>query len=72
MGCLDVLRPGTHRYTPAEWPRFWEDPANRFDHPLEETLAYLNEQVLLGMFRLAIQAAAQNRRRELRRSRDRR
>ena len=64
-------RPGTQQYTPAEWLRFWEDSANRYDHPVRETLAYLDERVLLGVFRLAIQAVAQNRRRELRRLRNR-
>ena len=66
MGRLDGLPSGTNQYTPAEWLQFWADPANRYSHPLEGTLAYLNEHVLLSVFRLAVQAAAQNRRRELR------
>ena len=60
------------QYTASEWLAFWRDPANRFEHPLEETLAYLNEQLLLSIFRMATRAAVQNHRRELRRSRDQR
>ena len=59
--------PGTNQYTQVEWLQFWAGPPNRYSHPLEKTLAYLNEHVLLSVFRLAFQAAAQNRRREFRR-----
>ena len=56
------------QYSASEWLAFWRDPANRYEHPLEETLAYLNEHLLLSVFRMATRAASQNHRRNLRRS----
>ena len=64
-------RPGA-QYSAAEWFQFWREPANRYEHPLEGTLAYLNEQLLLSVFRMATRAAIQNHRRDLRRSRGQR
>ena len=29
-------------YSDSEWLAYWQNPANRYEHPLEETLAYLN------------------------------
>ena len=62
---------GTHRYTPEEWLRRWADPSNRYEHPLEETVVYLNEWALVRLFRLATRAAAQNQHRHWRRLRSR-
>ena len=60
------------QYSASEWLAFWRNPANRYEHPLEETLAYLNEHLLLSVLRMATRAAIQNHRRNLRRLRGQR
>ena len=50
---------GTYFFQPEEWEEWWTKPEQVHTDPLEWCLAYLNERILLQVFRTATAAARQ-------------